>query len=504
MADLSSQQPQPASRGRKTAGDAAISVAERVISQISQFTIFLVAARLLGPAEFGVFALASACAILLLNVAEVAWVPFIMSREGDERLPLQVLLVAILNGIAFGLIGASAALAGRFFGLSGDLALLMMLFSLWIALANATSAQKGVLIWMDRMKASALCEIAGELSGLAVALYALHRGHGIFALVYGRLVAQTVVLSLTFLATRRLPRFGLSRADARDLWRFSVQFFSSRIMVQARLQFVTLIIGMFLGPAAVGFYRAAERLVGALSELIVVPAQLLAWTLLRRARDFGDPEGREARIKRQTAQHIKLMTALGTPLFLWLMLLNTPLITGLLGPEWAPAAPLVAILGFARMVLIPSIITEPLLSIAGAIRYLPGFVARVFLISVVLTLAAVPFGVTAIAASQALTGMFVMVATFWLFEHRLGLGWRDLVWPLRRLLMPLGCGVLAVVLIARGLALPDMPVLALAVIAGLGGGLAYGAALAIFDQAIFQQITALLRRSPASRQEAAP
>jgi len=478
----------------KAAGDAILTIAERIILQVSQFAIFLLAARILGPAEFGLFSLVSACAILLLSVAEVAWVPFIMSRDGDESVPLQVLFVAILNGVVFGVLGALLSLGAGMLGLGQDLVMLGVLFALWVALANASRAQRGVLMWMNRLKAGALCEIGGELAGLVVAIYALQQGQGVFALVYGRLSAQSVTLVLGLLAMRRLPRPGLPREVLRELWRFSIQFFASRMLVQLRFQFITLTIGAFLGPAAVGFYRAAERLVGAVCELIMVPAQMLAWAHLRQARDQGDPAHQAARVREQARRHLKVVMALGAPLLLWLVLMNRALIEGLLGPEWTPAAVLVAILAAGRLIMMPGILTEPLMTILGRVSDLPRFMASILAVSVLLTLATAPFGVIAIAWGQSAICAMVMVATFWLFDRRAGVPWRGLVGPLATLIVPMILGVLALLLLDRLFAGTGLPALVRAMAVGLTGGAGYLLALAVFDQSIFQQVTIILRR----------
>ena len=82
-----------------TLGGGAWTVGERVIAQISQLVIFITAARILSPAEFGVFSLVSACAILLLRTSEAGWAPYIMSWQGDDTVPRQVLMIAILSGL---------------------------------------------------------------------------------------------------------------------------------------------------------------------------------------------------------------------------------------------------------------------------------------------------------------------------------------------------------------------------------------------------------------------
>lgn len=482
------------SSSRKTLGDTALTAAERIISQIAQFTVFVVAARILGPADFGVFALVSASAILLLRVAEVGWAPYIMSHDGDDTVPRQVLLVAIITGILIGALGMAGAWASPVFGTSAEFVSLMLLFSVWVMLATASQAQKGVMIWQQKLKASAICEISGEVVGLIVALASLLSGWGLLSLAFARLAAQSTHLMLSFVFTRLMPMAGMTRAMLRDLWVFSSQIFVSRMLINIRLYTATFIIGGFLGPAAVGFFRAADRLVSAVGEVIAVPGQLLAWTLIRRARDEGDAEGQAARINAQVSTHIKFLFCAGAPIFIWMMVMSDELIGGLLSDEWAPAAPLVAILAISRLLFTFGIVTEPLMSIVGQAKRLPAFTLAVLVLSVILTLISVAFDVYAVAWAQVVIAGLVTLATVWLFQTYAGISWGGVMAELRGVLLPLGCGVVALIacdILLKPLGIPDL-------VEALGfGGVAvavYAGAIRLLDPSFWHQLTAGLGR----------
>ncbi len=476
------------SGSRKVMGDTALTVVERVISQIAQFTVFVVAARILGPADFGVFALVSASAILLLRVAEVGWAPYIMSHDGDSTVPRQVLLIAIFTGIIIGLLGILGAISSPIFGTSPEFVTLMILFSVWVMLATASQAQKGVMIWQQKMKSSAICEIAGEIVGLVVAVSSLFAGWGLLSLAFARLAAQTTHLLLSFFFTRLTPQTGMTRSLMRDLWVFSSQIFVSRMLINIRLYTATFIIGGFLGPAAVGFFRAADRLVSAAGEVIAVPGQLLAWTLLRKARDEGDETGRAERVNAQVSHHIKFLFCAGAPIFIWMMVMSDELIGGLLSDEWAPAAPLVAILAVSRLLFTFGIVTEPLMSIVGQAKRLPAFTLAVLILSVILTLISVNFDVYAVAWAQVGIAALVTLATMWLFRTYAGVDWGRVLTELRGVLLPLACGVIALVacdILLMPLGIPDLiEVLAF----GLVAVLIYAIAIRIFDAPFWRQL----------------
>lgn len=429
------------SAGKAIAGGA-WTVIERVTAQVSQLVIFIAAARILSPAEFGAFALVSACAILLLRVAEVGWAQYIMSWSGDETVPRQVLLVAMLSGL---LMAAAVGLAGFMlpvFGFAVTTGHLVMLFAFWVLFAATSSAQKGVMIWQDKLKASAACEIIGEISGLVVALAALYSGYGVFALVFGRLAFQSAHVTVSFLVTRLAPMRGLRGADLRELVIFSGQIFSSRMIANLRLYAATFIIGGFLGPASVGYYRAAERLVGSLTEVVGVPTHVLAWSLFRQSRDAND--GRITGFQEQANMFCQFLLAAALPVFIWLAIMGEDLITGLLGEEWLPAFPIVAILALARVIVLPSLITEPVLSLAGEIRRLLPFTAVFFALTVALTLLGATFGLHAVAWSQVATGGAILLATLWIHRKYAAIDWGKILYGSWRLIFPvlLGAGVL--------------------------------------------------------------
>ncbi|WP_394155119.1 oligosaccharide flippase family protein [Loktanella salsilacus] len=482
-----------ANSGRKTAGDIVVTVSERLVSQICQLAVFVLAARLLGPGEFGTFAIVSACAILLLRLAEAGWAPFIMTRPDQDNTPYQVVMVALLSGSVFAAIGVAGTQVAKIAGLAPDLARLSMLFCLWIALATVFTAQKGVLIWRNQITTAALIEITSELVGGAITIVSLFQGAGLFALIYGRLGYQGVALFLSFSVTRRLPTWGIPAKVRQELWAFSFQILSSRMLYNVRLHFITLTLGAFLGPVAVGYFRVAERLVGAAFELVAVPGQLLAWTMLRRARDAGPSEKAAERIQQQVARHLKVLLAIGTPLFIWLSVMHSEIVAALLGPEWQPAGVLVAILALCPVLMLPGVLTEPLLSICGQTRRLPAFTAIIFAISVGATCVAAPLGVLPLAWTQLLVNSAIMVLTFRLFTRHTGIDVIHIAKSLQSIALPLILGSVILLLLQRIPIGAGWPALLREVVVGLVSGGGYVSALLLLDRPFWNQIAKFFR-----------
>ncbi|NRB01660.1 MAG: oligosaccharide flippase family protein [Rhodobacteraceae bacterium] len=486
------------SEARKSISDGAVTIGERVVSQAAQFVIFILAARFLGPAEFGVFALVSACAILTLRASEVGWAEYIMNWSGSSDVPRQVLMISVACGALFFGVGLLGAQIVQVFGVGPEIITLIQVFSIWVWIATISSAQKGMMIWMKRLKAAATCEIIGEAVGLAVAVSALLMDQGFLALAYGRVAYQCVHLVASFYVTRLLPQPGMQLAVFKDLLRFSMQFFTSRMLIHTRLYVATFIIGGYLGPTAVGYYRAADRLVSAVSELIFVPARLLAWTNFKSARDAGDAETANDRINAALRLWMKGILMFGIPIFLWVIVCSDALIEGLLTSTWLPAAPLVALLAIGRLLLLFGPATEPIMSVSGQVSRLPLFTAVMFLVSVGATLLAAQFGVYAVAFAQIAVGLFGFVATLWLYSKyaQIDLGG---VWKtLRPSLLPLAVGALALVGSAYLLSFLTIYVLVQALLSALGALMAYLAALYVFDRQTIDLLLSLRRGASGS------
>lgn len=481
--------------GKSSSGQSALTgglwtMGERITAQIAQLLVFIFAARILGPAEFGVFALVSACAAIALRVSEMGWTPFIMSWSGDDKVPAQVLFTAVVSGFVIGVSGGVLALFLPFAGIPPRIALLAGLFAFWVFLATVSSAQKGVLIRENRLRASAFAEAAGEVVALGVALAALFEGFGVLSLVFGRIAFQTTQLVISFSATRIAPRPGLPADIRRDLFRFSGSVFLNRIVISLRLYAATFLIGGFLGAASVGYFRAAERLVSALGEVFDVPTQVLAWSLFRQTRD--EHGGTTAGFQARANQFFLVLYGVAMPAFIWIALAGGDLIEGLIGPEWLPALPVVAVLALARAIMLPGVTTEALLSLAGQIHRLLPFTLIFFVVTLLVTTAGANIGLMGVAWAQVVVAGAVALATWWMFRRYAGIELLTCMLAARGLIAPIMVGTAALFLLRDHMVFSGFSPLLRLLFVTLATGIVYLLALAALNREARAFVTARL------------
>ncbi len=153
-------------------------------------------------------------------------------------------------------------------------------------------------------------------------------------LVIGRLATQLVSLFASAAVARWYPRPRLTWPFAREILEFSRHILANRLIIFLRSYSGTLAIGSFLGLTEAGYYRVAERIIAAFSELIGEPARMLAWTLFRRAAVKIDANGKASRdVGASATTFMTILMAASAPIYLGLSLISSGLIDVVLGDK---------------------------------------------------------------------------------------------------------------------------------------------------------------------------
>jgi PST family polysaccharide transporter len=169
--------------------------------------------------------------------------------------------------------------------------------------------------------------IAAGLLGLLLA----RRGFGIWALVAYQLAVPAATLVLYWTFTRWRPGRRMSLQAARDLARFSAGSLLAGLGSFVNTRADALIMGLLFGPAAVGAYRLAERLVALVIESAARPVQAVALPDFARVQDQKDE------LTSSTLRCIRV-SALLTAAPLAVLAAGAAEVTVLVGPKWADAA----------------------------------------------------------------------------------------------------------------------------------------------------------------------
>lgn len=500
---MSAAEGQTARRGQGLIAVGAWTSIARGCGQLSQLAIVVTAARFLSPAEFGVFALVSAVAFVLLRVAEAGWAEFLISWRGDDAAYESTMTAGLAAGSILATLGLVCAGILDAMGYASSTALLMALFSVWVLLSTISAVQGGIMVKRDRVVAMSLLQIVAEGVGLAVTLLSLARGDGVLALIYGRLAQQLLFITVGAALTRVFPGRLPDRAMRIAMSDFYRNILLTRLLAILRLYAATFLIGAFLGPTSVGFYRVAERLMGAFGELIGEPVRMLAWlTLGPAARRAGnDPAAIRAALRDTANRYFPLMIALSIPPFVLVGMHTTEIVVFVLGEEWRAAAPIAAILAGARLILVSAAATEVVLSLVGEVRRAPPVSLINCVAAVVLVLIAAQFDATAVAFAELAGSVVAVATTIWLQSRFGGIDWRAIMRRSMFVVPALAACVVTAVLTQQVLEGFAMPPIVRAVSACMVALLAYGAVIVAIRPAA---VRGLKNEAPPAEQAAVP
>lgn len=420
----------------------AMSLLNTVLGKVGTLVVGIALARLLDPADFGVFAVALVALFVVLAVNELGVSLALVRWPGDPRhiaptvTTMSIASSAVLYAACFFAAPpfAHALNAPEATGVVRLLAVAVLIDGVTAApaqLINREFAQGKRLV----VDLSNLVLTSGITVVLAVA------GMGAWSLAIGRLVGNGITAGMLCRLASYWPRPGWDRRQARELLAFGLPLAGASLLYVAMLYIDNVVVGAVLGPVALGFYVQAFNLSSfPVNTFSTVVRRVSLAAFSRLATD-------EAARRDAVGRSLALLAAATFPLATLLGLLALPLITSLYGPKWAPAA---AALGFLAIVGAARVLNElayDFLVACGHSRvtlYLQAL--WVALLLPALTVGAHLDGIRGAAAGHALVSAGVVVPAFGYAVTRAGVPGAVL---LRALVRPLlGTALLAAAVLA--------------------------------------------------------
>jgi O-antigen/teichoic acid export membrane protein len=439
--------------------------ASQVFLQGSRLVVALTLARLLSPRDFGLAGMVLVVTSLALVFSDVALgAALVQRRELSERDRSTAFWTCVAAGALFTVAGiAVSGPVARFYGQPAVRPLLAAL-SLSFVVGALGAAQEALLVRELRFRTLELRAMGGTAAGAVVGITVAALGYGAWAIVGQQLAISAVSTALLWLASPWRPRAIFSLASLRDLGRFSGNVFGQRVLFYLHRNADNLLVGRFLGPAALGAYALAynvmlvpfSRLAGPLQE-VLFPA-------------FSQLQDEPARIAALWLRATRLVGALSIPALAGLVVVAPDFVHLVLGARWAQVAPLVQVLAWVGLLqslqTLNSNILQALDRTGTLLRYSIVFFAAHFTAFVI----GLQWGVVGVAVGYAVSSTLVEPLYAWVTARAVGI-------PLLRLVRSLsgvaaaaatmaGCALALRILLERE-GVPAAPRLVLCILAGV-------------------------------------
>ena len=362
--------------------------------QLFSFIVFVILARLLTRADIGAFAVMAVTAEAFRIIATAGLVQTIARRR---ELTPQFLDTIYRSQQGFSFISAAliVALAQPIADLMGApaIALPLAVMSLVLPISSFGGTHLALRLREFGHRTTALRSVVGGLIGGTCAVVAAFAGLGLWSLVIQRLVTE-------------IAGVFLSRAsyDWKPGWKFEMPILRGNLMLNASLIYVQLVflatvrvqemaIGAGIGLAAVGVYRTAWRTVELIGRGAIQPFTQVAVQTLARVKD--EP----AELRQAYRWMIAQASAISFPALVGFGALAPVAIPTVFGAKWDEAGQLAQIFAFMAVPFTLNFFASPSLSVLGASRSLMSLSTTQLVLGVILTLAALPYGLLAVAIS---------------------------------------------------------------------------------------------------------
>lgn len=456
-------------------------------SQAGSLIIFLVLARLLSPADFGLVALANTFLSFFNLFIEQGFILALIQRQEIEAEHFNTAFwTQICLGLAFTII---SLLSANFFAEIFQAPLLtpiLQWFSILFFISSLNKVQLAILRRKFAFKKIAIRALSGiVLSGVVGISFAVS-GFGVWSLVGQQLTFEIVGVIAFWSISDWRPQLKFSLQHFQELYKFGISVFYSKVLNFFNQNTDNLLIGYFLGEVALGYYAVAYRVLQVLTQLLVGTGNQVTLPVLSRLQ--VEPE----RFIRVFYKIIKFASLIALPVFLGVFTLASELVIIIFGEQWQPSIAIMQVLTLGGIISLILFFNRSVFVAIGK----PFWQLRLELLNVsfniIACIIAVRYGILAVAFAYIISDFMVIPASLWTLNKVMRISWQAY---LKQLISPVICtGIMtALIWLIKYWLEPILEPKFILVICTLCGIVFYTLSLKLLAPLLFQELWDLVR-----------
>lgn len=383
--------------------------------QAGEFVLRLVSvsilARLLVPEHFGLIGMVTAITAIAAQVSHLGLsAATVQCKEISHQQVTNLFWINVAFGLLLTLI--ICALSPLIVAFYGDPRLLpiTMILATSFFWGGLTVQHEALLTRQMKQGQSAYVRLSSSLISITLSIYLAVHGFGYWALVCQEVIRNFLIAVGIWICCPWMPGVPRRRTDMGSLLRFGrditlMQFLNALIQNLDRL-----LLGRYLGPAAVGLYRQAQQLIMAPIDQLNFPIQDVSQPGLSVLQD--SPE----RYRRYYHKILLVVGLLTMPIAAFAFVYAHEITHLVLGDNWAEAAPALAIFAMAAFIRPVLGTTNVVLVTCGKTKRALNFSIVRNITLVVFTIIGVRWGLLGVAWAQlANTAILTLPCLFFSF-----------------------------------------------------------------------------------------
>ena len=371
------------------------SALDKLSTQVIQFILGIVLARLLTPKEYGTVGLLLVFIAISRVFIDSGFTKALIQDQNRTKSDISTVFLfnIAISIISYFILWISAPFIADFYDLD-ILSILLRVLSISLILnALYTVPLTLISITLDFKTISKINFVSTLVSGL-IAVYMAYHGYGVWSLVFQTLINSMITVIMVWIFNSWRPSLIFSKSSFKKLFSYGSNLLVSSIMERVVSDLSSLLIGKYLSTKNLGFYTRGTQFanffsssIGAILDRVLLPG------LSTVQHDMTALVGYVKKI-------LRINSLVTIPIFFGLFILSEPIIKVLLTEKWIMAVPIMQIFCIARLITLLCGINLNLLYVIGrtdlALRQQYFKIA----IRVILIVLSIKFGIVYIALAE--------------------------------------------------------------------------------------------------------
>jgi len=401
-----------------------------LIKQVLNTAVSILIARVLGPEEYGVVAIALIFVSFSQIFVDVGFTEGIIQKLDVSKVAISSVFYfnLLVSSVLAGIVYLFAPAIGSFF--ENDKVVEAIRYLMLVLPISALGKIHSAILTKElNIKALTIRDIISSILGGAVGLYLAFNGYGVWSLVWQQIIAASTGTVLLWIGSSFVPLLAFSWKELKGLLAFSYYVFIDTLMQQVFNKLDTVFVGKVFSPAILGLYNRASSLGNLINDFSTKSLMKIVFPVFSAIQNDKD------RITEIFIKFMCFIIVITTTLVGIMFFASESIIIGLLGEKWRQSIIFFQILAFSTISLpLRAIVFKAILGLGHSkLKF------RLSLINNFFKIASIPigyyFGIEAFAWSV-VVGRFLIVGVSWLaFNKLMGV---NLFQVLKPIALPIG------------------------------------------------------------------
>jgi O-antigen/teichoic acid export membrane protein len=383
--------------------------------QVVNFILFVMLARLLSPADFGVMAIAAIVIDILALIGCLGQVQALVQRADlDDTIASTSFWMVQGFGLAMtALVFFTAPLMAELFAVPA-LSPVLQLLSPVCMLQSLSAVHEAWLRRSFGFKWLAARMVVASIFGGIVSVGLALQGFGIYAMVGQRLIIAFVLVLMVWWSSAWRPKLRWVTAEAIALARVGGDISLVAFLQVANVRVVDVVVGYLFGPQILGQLRIAWKLFDFVIAIAVQPIVNVSLPALSRL------QSNHKAMANATVRLISVSATALYPIFFGIAVIAPDVVPPLFGDKWDEAIRFIQILSPIAIAATINYFLMTTLTAAGRTRWILWQALGQVVLALSITAATAPFGVVPVLVGNVVRASIIALVNVWLLKLAIG------------------------------------------------------------------------------------